>query len=87
MDRFHFINPPKSARPMVRWWWPGLDVREEELVRELDEMDRLGIGGAELQPFAIGLPADLAKTDPARARAHPSLHAAFPLSDDEARRR
>ena len=52
---------------MVRWWWPGLDVREEELVRELDEMDRLGIGGAELQPFAIGLPANLAKTDPPRA--------------------
>ena len=52
---------------MVRWWWPGLDVREDELVRELDEMDRLGIGGAELQPFAIGLPANLAKTDPPRA--------------------
>ena len=67
MDRLLFANPPKSARPMVRWWWPGLDVREEELVRELDEMDRLGIGGAELQPFAIGLPANLAKTDPARA--------------------
>ena len=44
-------------------------MREEELVCELDEIDRLGIGGAELQPFAIGLPANLAKTDPARASA------------------
>jgi len=39
MDTFLFANPPKTARPMVRWWWPGLDVREEELIRELDEMD------------------------------------------------
>jgi hypothetical protein len=67
MDKYLFLNPLKTARPMVRWWWPGLDVREDELIRELDEMDRLGIGGAEIQPFAIGLPADLAKTDPGRA--------------------
>lgn len=67
MDIGFLLNPPKTARPMVRWWWPGLDVREDELVRELDEMDRLGIGGAELQPFGIGLPADLAKIDPGMA--------------------
>lgn len=71
MDNRQFLHPPKTARPMVRWWWPGLDVREDELIRELDEMDRLGIGGAELQPFAIGLPADLARRDPAwAARTH-----------------
>ncbi len=67
MDRNAFLNPPKTMRPMVRWWWPGLDVREDELLRELDEMDRLGIGGAELQPFAIGLPTNLGKIDPGRA--------------------
>ena len=60
MDKSFFHNPPKTARPMVRLWWPGLDVAEDELIRELDEMDRLGIGGAEIQPFVIGLPADLA---------------------------
>ncbi|MBM4461652.1 MAG: hypothetical protein FJ011_28490, partial [Chloroflexi bacterium] len=67
MDMHLFLDPPKTARPMVRWWWPGLDVREDELIRELDEMDRLGIGGAEIQPFAIGLPPDLARRDPGRA--------------------
>ncbi len=25
-------------RPMVRWWWTGLDVTQEELCRELDDM-------------------------------------------------
>ena len=67
MDSNAFVNPPKTVRPMVRWWWPGLDVRPEELVRELDEMDQAGTGGAELQPFGVGLPPDLAKTDPGRA--------------------
>jgi len=67
MDSNAFVNPPKTVRPMVRWWWPGLDVRPEELVRELEEMDQAGIGGAELQPFGVGLPPDLAKTDPGRA--------------------
>ncbi len=64
MDKFHFIDPPKSARPMVRWWWPGLDVQAEELVREIAELDRAGIGGVELQPFNIGLPPGLQKADP-----------------------
>ena len=42
MDEHRFHNPPKTARPMVRWWWPGLNVAEDELIRELDELDRLG---------------------------------------------
>lgn len=71
MDKSLFVTPPKTVRPMVRWWWPGLDVRGDELVREVEELDRAGIGGAELQPFAIGQPSDLAKTDPGRyARTH-----------------
>ncbi len=64
MDPTLFFKPPKTARPMVRWWWPGLDVQPDELTRELAEMDRAGIGGVELQPFGIGLPADLPRADP-----------------------
>jgi hypothetical protein len=62
-----FSNPAKKYRPMVRWWWPGLEVEEEELRREVRDLDEAGFGGAELQPFAIGSPA---KMDPERAKRH-----------------
>lgn len=57
--RKDFANPPKSARPAVRWWWPGGDVDPAELRREIDAMDEAWIGGAEIQPFRIGLKRDL----------------------------
>jgi hypothetical protein len=40
---------------MVRWWWPGGDVTDEEISRELRMMKEAGIGGVEIQPFNIGL--------------------------------
>jgi len=42
IDWEEFRNPPKSARPMVRWWWTGMDVEEEELIREIKELDDVG---------------------------------------------
>ncbi len=50
-----FQNPPKAYRPMVRWWWPGGDVTDAELRREIGLLDRANFGGAEIQPFLIGL--------------------------------
>jgi hypothetical protein len=44
----NFINPPASARPMVRWWWFGLAVEKPEILRELQQMKADGIGGAEM---------------------------------------
>ncbi len=44
-------EPGKKYRPMVRWWWTGLDVTEEELERELDDMDEAGFAGGEIQAF------------------------------------
>lgn len=49
-------NPPKECRPLVRWWWPGVDVTRDELVKELRELDDRGFGGAEIQAFCIGTP-------------------------------
>ena len=64
VDRAEFQNPSKTYRPWVRWWWPGNDVRAEELKRELGVMDDAGFGGAEIQAFTMGLkmkmPADVA---------------------------
>ncbi len=43
-----FLNPPDSAKPMVRWWWFGAAVVKPEILRELEQMKADGIGGAEL---------------------------------------
>ena len=50
-----FQQPAKAYRPMVRWWWPGGDVTDEELRHEVDQLDQANFGGAEIQPFVIGL--------------------------------
>jgi hypothetical protein len=67
MDIHAFLTPHKTYRPMARWWWPGLDVEIDQLVREIGDLDESGLGGAELQPFLIGSPMDLEKSDPERA--------------------
>ncbi len=43
-----FAFPPDDARPMVRWWWFGVAVEKQEILRELQQMKADGIGGAEL---------------------------------------
>lgn len=44
-------QPGMQYRPMVRWWWTGLDVTQEELCRELDDMVEGGFAGGEVQAF------------------------------------
>jgi hypothetical protein len=46
--RANFLNPPDSAKPMVRWWWFGPAVTKPEILRELTQMKADGLGGAEL---------------------------------------
>lgn len=58
IDRALFAAPPASVRPLMRWWWPGGDVEDTELSRELTEMQTAGFGGVEIQSFAVGLPPD-----------------------------
>ena len=52
--RQQFLSPEKKYRPIARWWWPGNDVTEEELRREIDVLDKAGYGGAEIQAFNKG---------------------------------
>ena len=40
---------------MVRWWWPGGDVNDEEISRELRIIKDAGLGGVEIQSFKDGL--------------------------------
>ena len=45
-----FQNPPPEARPLMRWWWFGPAVTKPELQKELETMQKAGIGGVEIQP-------------------------------------
>ena len=54
--RQSFANPPDDARIMMRWWWFGPAVEDDELARELRTMKAGGIGGVEIQPvYALAL--------------------------------
>jgi hypothetical protein len=44
----NFQTPPDDARIMMRWWWFGPSVTNEEIVREMQAMKTGGIGGFEL---------------------------------------
>jgi alpha-L-rhamnosidase len=50
-------NPPISSRPWTRWWWPGGGVEAGVLLEQLEVLDSAGFGGAEVQPFAMGMQA------------------------------
>ncbi|HEY4291137.1 MAG TPA: glycosyl hydrolase [Puia sp.] len=43
-----FKDPANTAKPSVRWWWNGLRVVKEELIRELDMLKEIGVGGVEI---------------------------------------
>lgn len=49
------VQPPKSARPWTRWWWPGGDVDIAVLLKQLDVLDAANFGGCEVQPFLSGM--------------------------------
>lgn len=49
-----FRNPAKAYRPMVRWWWPGDDVQDAELRREVDLLDRDNFGELRYRPSTMG---------------------------------
>lgn len=70
-----FQTPAKAYRPMVRWWWPGDDVNDAELRHEVQLLDEANFGGAEIQPFVIGLNKEM--PEGARARVNGYLSPAF----------
>ncbi len=48
--RRQFLDPPDDSRIMMRWWWFGPAITEDEIARELRAMKEGGIGGVEIQP-------------------------------------
>lgn len=42
-----FAQPPRSARPRVWWHWMDGNVTEAGIVKDLEWMDRIGVGGVQ----------------------------------------
>lgn len=55
-----FVSPPPAQRALLRWWWPGGAVDAQALCAQLRGFAAAGWGGVEIQPFRVGLPADVA---------------------------
>src|SRR5580698_6899136 len=87
--RRQFQAPPKKYRPLVRWWWPGNDVTDEELRREIGVLDKAGFGGAEIQAFVKGFfTKDLPEAQAQRVNgfASPSFFRHVGVAAEEARK-
>ena len=88
--REQFHSPPAKYRPLVRWWWPGNDVDEAELRREIGALQKAGFGGAEIQPFVKGLPSqyvDAAQMLRVHDYATPSFFRHVAVAAEEAKQR
>ncbi|MFJ3802529.1 glycosyl hydrolase [Streptomyces sp. NPDC090088] len=48
-----FADPPKSVRPLYRWWMPLAYTDDDELRRELRDIAAGGGGGVEVSPFVV----------------------------------
>jgi len=51
-----FINPSLQYAPFTRWWWPGNDVTQEELRREINVFAENQFGGVEIQAMGLVMP-------------------------------
>ncbi len=48
-----FKNPESKYHPFVRWWWNGLKLKKDEIVRELRLLKEAGVGGVEINSIAF----------------------------------
>ena len=51
-------EPPREARPVARWWWPGGSVEPAVLEDQLRQIRAAGFGAVELQPLLLGIGED-----------------------------
>lgn len=61
-----FRDPGREYGPFTRWWWPGNDVTEAELKREIEMLAAAGFAGVEIQPFVMGLNNDADEAERSR---------------------
>ena len=84
-----FQAPARRYHPWLRWWWPGLQVNELELIRELGALGEKGFGGVSVQLTTAGLaPADVHRVQATRLQADaPRLRHLLTLALREAHKR
>jgi hypothetical protein len=51
-----FVNPPKSARPWVYWFWINGNITREGITADLEAMQKAGIGGVLIMEMDDGAP-------------------------------
>ena len=51
-----FSKPPRQARPLVWWHWINGNVTREGIRADLEDMNRVGIGGAQILDVEMYLP-------------------------------
>jgi hypothetical protein len=49
-----FANPPDAAKPRVWWHWTGGNITKEGITKDLEWMQRVGIGGAHMADIGVG---------------------------------
>ena len=49
-----FKNPPESAKPRTWWHWTNSNITKEGITKDLEWMNRAGIGGIQLADVASG---------------------------------
>src|SRR6478672_10835885 len=54
--RAGFSNPPRSAKPRVWWHWMNGNVTKEGITKDLEWMNRVGIGGMQMFEASLGTP-------------------------------
>ncbi len=54
--RAGFENPPQAARPQVWWHWMNGNITKEGIRKDLEWMDRVGMGGFHHFDAALGTP-------------------------------
>ncbi|MGN9841084.1 glycosyl hydrolase [Nonomuraea sp. H19] len=86
-DASWFARPRRSARPMVRWWWPDAHVDPAEIRREIDQLAAAGFGGAEIAAVHHSI-RDKSVLDPAgHGWGTPAWNTAVEAALDQAARR
>ncbi len=70
-----FAEPPASARPHTWWHWMNGNISRDGITADLEEMARVGIGGAQIFDVDCGLPSGPVPygTDEWRAMVHHAL--------------
>jgi len=75
-----FQSPPASAKPQTWWHWMNGNVTKEGITADLESMQRVGIGGAQIFNASEGIPAGPVKFN------SPAWHEMFTFAVKEANR-